>query len=201
MTNVVIRYFSGGLMMKVLAFAASNNKQSINRTLAAYAAGLVENAEIEVLDINEFEMPIFSDERENELGQPEQARRFFQKIGEADAIVMSYAEHNGSYSAAYKNLFDWTSRINKDVFQHKPALFLSTSPGPGGAASVLASAVNSAPYFAANLKSSMSVPSFHDNFDSKANALVNAGIQHELRQAVQLLGDHLDANKSSAAAA
>jgi NAD(P)H-dependent FMN reductase len=52
--------------MKVLAFAASNNKQSINRTLAAYAAGLMDNADVEVLDINDYEMPIFSDEREKE---------------------------------------------------------------------------------------------------------------------------------------
>jgi chromate reductase len=187
--------------MNVLAFAASNSKQSINRRLATYAASLIAEANVEILDIDDYEMQIFSEEREKELGQPEQAKAFFQKIADADAIIVSFAEHNGTYTAAYKNLFDWTSRINKDVFQHKPALFLSTSPGPGGAASVLASAVNSAPYFAANLKSSMSVPSFHDNFDSKANTLVNAGIQHELRQAVQLLGDHLDANKSSAAAA
>ena len=44
--------------MKVVAFGASNNKQSINRTLAAYAAGLIEHADVEVLDINDFEMPI-----------------------------------------------------------------------------------------------------------------------------------------------
>jgi chromate reductase len=187
MTNVVIRYFSGGLMMKVLAFAASNNKQSINRTLAAYAAGLVENAEIEVLDINEFEMPIFSDERENELGQPEQARRFFQKIGEADAIVMSYAEHNGSYSAAYKNLFDWTSRIDSKVYQNRPMLLLSTSPGPGGAANVLASATASAPHFAADVKASISVPSFYQNFDLESNQFTNEHFKQKIAAAARLL--------------
>ena len=173
--------------MKVLAFAASNNKQSINRALAAYAANLIEKAEVEVLDINDFEMPIFSDEREKELGQPDQAKRFFQKIGEADAIIVSYAEHNGSYTAAYKNLFDWTSRINSKVYQNRPMLMLSTSPGPGGAANVLASAKTSASHFAADVKASISVPSFYDNFDVDTNQLTNAQIKRELQQAVQLL--------------
>ena len=173
--------------MKVLAFAASNSSQSINRTLATYAANLIEDAEVETLDIADYEIPIFSEDREKELGQPEKARAFYRKIGEADALIVAYAEHNGSYTAAYKNLFDWTSRINNAVFQHKPALFLSTSPGPGGASSVLASAVNSAAYFAADVKASLSVPSFHENFDLEANKLVNSEIEQELKQAVKQL--------------
>ena len=173
--------------MKVLALGASNNKQSINRILAAYAASLLDEADVEVLDINDFEMPIFSDQREQELGQPEQAKRFYQKIGAADAIVISYAEHNGSYTAAYKNLFDWTSRINSKVYQNRPMLMLSTSPGPGGAANVLAAAKKSAPHFAADVKASISVPSFHDNFDVDTNQLTNAQIKREIEQAVQSL--------------
>jgi NAD(P)H-dependent FMN reductase len=187
--------------MNVLAFAASNSKQSINRKLATYAANLMADVNVEILDINNYEMPIFSEEREKELGQPEPATAFLRKIADADAIIISFAEHNGTYTAAYKNLFDWTSRIDKHVFQHTPALFLSTSPGPGGAASVLASAVSSAPYFAADLKASMSVPSFHDNFDSESNSLVNAAMRDELQRAVQLLGDHLGMKKTGVAAA
>ncbi|MEH6635888.1 MAG: NAD(P)H-dependent oxidoreductase, partial [Halioglobus sp.] len=173
--------------MKVLALGASNNKQSINRILAAYAASLLDEADVEVLDINDFEMPIFSDQREQELGQPEQAKQFYQKIGAADAIVISYAEHNGSYTAAYKNLFDWTSRINSKVFQGRPMLLLSTSPGASGAANVLAAARNSAPHFAADVKASISVPSFYENFDVDTNQLTNVQLMREMQEAVQLL--------------
>ena len=173
--------------MKVLAFAASNNKGSINRTLAAYAAGLIDDADVEVLDINDFEMPLFSDEREQALGQPEQARNFYRKIGEADAIVVSFAEHNGSYTSAYKNLFDWTSRISTRVFQGKPMLLLSTSPGPGGAARVLAAATGSAEHFAADVKASISVPSFFENFDVAGNQLTNVNIRLEIQRAAKLL--------------
>jgi len=173
--------------MKILAIAASNNRQSINRVLATYAAGLIDDASVEVIDIADYEMPIYSDEREQAQGQPPQARAFQQKIAEADALIVSFAEHNGSYTAAWKNLFDWTSRIDTRVYQDKPALFLATSPGPGGASTVLAAAVGSAPYFGGHVVSSLSVHSFHDNFDLGANELVHRGIQKRLRRAVRRL--------------
>ncbi|MEP5765156.1 MAG: NAD(P)H-dependent oxidoreductase [Halieaceae bacterium] len=173
--------------MKVLAFGTSNNRQSINRSLAGYAAGLVEGASVEILDINDYEMPIFSDEREQELGQPPQALAFSQKIAEADALVVSFAEHNGSYTAAYKNLFDWVSRIDRAVFQDKPVVYLATSPGPGGAAGVLAAAVGSAAHFGARLIASLSVPRFQNNFDSQAGHMTNPSLLAELKQAMQLL--------------
>jgi NAD(P)H-dependent FMN reductase len=167
--------------MKVIAFAASNSKNSINKKLATYAAGLIPNAIVEILDINDYEMPIFSEDREKELGQPQLAQDFFNKLGEADAIVISYAEHNGSYTAAFKNLFDWTSRIEQKIYQNKNMLILATSPGPGGAKTVLNSAVNSAPHFAANVVGSLSVPSFYNNFDSESGKLTNIELLDELK--------------------
>ncbi|OCH23428.1 NADPH-dependent FMN reductase [Aliivibrio sp. 1S128] len=167
--------------MKVLALAASNSSTSINKLLATYAAGLVPNADVELLDLNDFEMPIFSEDKEKELGQPDLAKRFFQKIGEADAIIISYAEHNGSYTAAFKNVFDWTSRIDMKVYQSKPMIMLATSPGPGGAATVLAAATGSAPYFAAEVKGSLSIPSFYDNFDMEKGELKNEALAQKLK--------------------
>lgn len=173
--------------MKLLAFAASSSSQSINKQLATYAASLVENADVEILDINEYEMPIYSSDREAELGHPQQAKQFYAKLGEADAIIISFAEHNGAYTAAYKNLFDWTSRIDMKVFQNKPMVLLSTSPGPGGAANVLAAAVGSAPYFAADVKAHLSIPSFFDNFDPQSGIVTNPELQDKLATAISLL--------------
>ena len=173
--------------MKVLAFAASSSSKSINKSLANYAASLVEGASFEMIDINDYEMPIFSQDREEELGQPQQAKDFFAKIGEADAIIISFAEHNGTYTAAYKNLFDWTSRIDMKVFQNKPVVYLATSPGPGGAASVLASATNSAQFFAADVRASLSIPSFYDNFDMASQKVTNPDIDKALFEAVNKL--------------
>ena len=173
--------------MKLLAFAASSSSKSINKLLAGYAASLVENADVELLDINDYEMPLFSQDKEAILGQPDEAKAFYKKIGEADALIISFAEHNGSYTAAYKNLFDWTSRINQKLFQNKPMVLLSTSPGPGGAATVLNSAVTSAPYFDGEVKASLSIPSFFDNFDVESQKITSQTIVEQLTQAVTTL--------------
>lgn len=174
--------------MKVLAFGASNSRTSINKSLATYAAQQIPNAEVEVLDLNDFELPLFSTDKEAELGQPELAKRFYDKIGEADAIIISFAEHNGSYTAAYKNLFDWTSRIDMKVFQNKPMALLATSPGPGGAANVLAAAKGSAPFFAADVKLDFSLPSFYDNFNQAELAFTNQELKQQLDEKLKLIG-------------
>jgi len=173
--------------MKLLTFAASSSSKSINKQLAVYAASLVEDAEVEVLDINDYEMPIFSQDKEEVLGQPDEAKNFYKKLGEADAIIISFAEHNGSYTAAYKNLFDWTSRINMKLFQNKPMVLLSTSPGPGGAATVLSAATTSAPYFAGDVKASVSVPSFFDNFDMENQNISSPDVLAQLQAAMNKL--------------
>lgn len=178
--------------MKVLAFAASSSSQSINKTLVTHAAELLKdnaNAEFEVLDLNDFEMPIYSSDRENESGIPAPAQAFRNKIAEADAILISFAEHNGSYTAAYKNLFDWTSRIDQKVYQNKKAVLLATSPGPGGAQNVLGAAVGSAPYFALDVKGSLSVPSFYDNFDAEKGELKSAEVADKLTAELAKLAD------------
>lgn len=173
--------------MKILAIGTSNNQESINKQLANYVAGLAKDAEVEVLSIADYEIPLFSDAREKQLGQPEPAKAFYEKIGQADALVISFAEHNGSYTAAYKNLFDWTSRIDTKVFQDKPAVYLATSPGPGGARSVLQSAVDSAGFFGADLVANVSIPSFYENFDSQNARITNDILQKQLKDAIQQL--------------
>lgn len=173
--------------MKLLAFAASNSSKSINKQLVTYAASLVNNAAVEILDINDYEMPLFSEDKEAILGQPEQAKAFFAKLGQADAIIISFAEHNGTYTAAYKNLFDWTSRIDMKVFQNKPMVLLASSPGPGGASSVLNAAQASAGFFAADVKATLSVPSFFDNFDVEKQQIRNPALLEELQSALATL--------------
>ncbi|WP_318433264.1 NADPH-dependent FMN reductase [Photobacterium leiognathi] len=166
--------------MKLLAFAATNSQQSINRALVTYAASQVNADEVEILDLNDFEMAIYSIDRENASGLPEQAQLFFDKIGQADAILISFAEHNGTYTAAYKNIFDWASRINQKFYQQKPVIMLATSPGPGGAKNVLDTAVTSAPFFDANVVGSLSIPSFYENFDLEKQTLINEELNSQL---------------------
>jgi chromate reductase len=173
--------------MKVLAFAASSSRSSINKSLVTYAANLLEDAQIDLIDLNDYEMPIYSSDRENESGIPQLAHDFYNKISAADAVMISFAEHNGSYTAAYKNLFDWTSRIDAKVYQGKPAVLLATSPGPGGAGNVLAAAKGSAPYFGLEVKADLSIAKFYDEFDMEKGELKNADTKDKLATAIAFL--------------
>ncbi|MDA3929817.1 MAG: NAD(P)H-dependent oxidoreductase [Prolixibacteraceae bacterium] len=118
---------------KIVAFGASNSKKSINKTLANYVANRVPNSEVDLIDLNDFEMPIYSIDRQHEKGIPEEAVRFLSIVKQADGIIISFAEHNGNFTVAFKNIFDWVSRIEKNVWMNKPMILLATSPGVGGA--------------------------------------------------------------------
>jgi chromate reductase len=166
--------------MKIIAFGGSNSQNSINKKLAAYAANQFENGEVEVLDLNDFAMPLFSVDLEKEIGQERKALAFLEKISEAAILVVSLAENNGNYSAAFKNVFDWASRIEKDVFQHKPMLLLSTSPGPRGGATVLEIARNAFPRYGGEIKASFSLPSFNANFDIEKGEISNEELKTNL---------------------
>ena len=171
--------------MKIIAFGGSNSQHSINKRLATYASSLFERAEVEVLDLNDFEMPIFSVDTEKEIGQHELAKAFLAKIESADVLVVSLAENNNNYSTAFKNIFDWSSRINKEVFQKKPMLLMATSPGTRGGASVLEIARNALPRYGAEIKASFSLPAFNANFDLEKNQISNAELDKELRDIIK----------------
>ncbi|MEJ7611714.1 MAG: NAD(P)H-dependent oxidoreductase [Ferruginibacter sp.] len=151
--------------MKIIAFAGSNSKQSINKKLATYAASLFEGATVEVLDLNDFEMPLFSVDLEKEIETPEAIGRFLAKIRSADLLIVSLAENNNSFNAGFKNIFDWNSRIEPKQFQNKPMLLMATSSGARGGSNVLEHAAVIFPRHNAIIKATFSLPSFRENFE------------------------------------
>ncbi|NDI98805.1 NAD(P)H-dependent oxidoreductase [Flavobacterium sp. LaA7.5] len=159
--------------MKIVALAGSSSTQSINKRLATYAAGLFENGQVELLDLNDYELPLFSVDKEKELGQPHIARAFLDKIGSADIIVLSVAEHNAGLTAAFKNSYDWASRQHKKVWQDIPMLLMSTSPGGYGGKNAMEAAKISLPRYGGNIRATFSLPSFNENFDVEAGKISN----------------------------
>ena len=154
-------------MKKIVAFGASNSKESINKKFAAYAASQIKESEITLLDLNDFEMPIFSIERENEIGFPTLAQKFRDQLNTADGIIISFAEHNGAYSTAFKNIFDWISRGGPNIWGNKPMFLLSTSPGGMGGKTVLEIAVGKISRMNENEIVHFSLPNFDENFDNQ----------------------------------
>jgi len=160
-------------MKKILAFGASSSKKSINKQLANYAASQLENVAVTAIDLNDFEMPIFSVDREEESGSPEAAQKFKKLVNECDGITISLAEHNGSYTAAFKNILDWASRIDKKTWSDKPIFLMATSPGGRGGQTVLGLAKTYFPYMGGKVVATFSLPGFYDNFSG------NEGIKNE----------------------
>jgi chromate reductase len=127
--------------MKLLVIGGSNSKNSINRKFAQFAASLFDNTIPELVDISQLDIPLFSVDREAEKGIPQAALDFANQIDNADMILLSLAENNGSYNVGFKNLMDWTSRIkDRKTWGNKAMLLLSTSPGARGGATVLEAA-------------------------------------------------------------
>lgn len=153
--------------MKTLVLGASTSSQSINRKLALYAASLIPGVETTDLDLRSYTLPIYSSDEEETNGIPPDAKAFIETISAHEAIIVSLAEHNGSYAAAFKNLYDWASRHESNVWAGKPMLLLSTSPGGRGGATVLESAKATFPRMGADIKASFSLPSFYENFDNE----------------------------------
>ena len=173
--------------MKIIAFAGSNSSTSINKKLATYASSLFENSDVEVLDLNNYEAPLFSVDREKVIGQAKQAQEFLAKLKSADVLVVSLAENNGNYSTAFKNIMDWCSRIEKEIFQNKPMLLMATSPGGRGGKSVVEIAENNLPRYGGAIKAVFSLPSYNENFDENLNIITNQQLDEELKNKVKNL--------------
>lgn len=173
--------------MKILAFAGSNSSTSINKKLVKYAVNQIDVSDFEILDLNEFEMPIYSSDREKEDGLPKLAYDFAEKIDTADLLLVSLAEHNGNFSAALKNLMDWVSRIpGRKIFGEKPMFLMATSPGKRGGASVLEIASKRFPFDGAMIFDTFSLPFFYEYFDDE-KGVINEEKANELEVKLEKL--------------
>jgi NAD(P)H-dependent FMN reductase len=176
-------------MKQIIAFAGSNSSTSINKQLATYAASLVDGVEVKVLDLNDFELPLYGMDHEIAHGIPDNAKTFLDLIKSSEGIVLSLAEHNGAYATVFKNLFDWMSRIDGKLWSDKPMLLMATSPGARGGATALEIALGRFGYMGGNIVGSFSLPSFNDNFsDGKTT---NEELNNQLLEEVEQFAESL----------
>jgi len=130
--------------MKILLFSASTRAASLNRQLIQRAFEIVVRLghEATLIDLNDFEMPIYSGDWESENGLPDAAEALKTLIAATDALVLSTPEYNGSFPALLKNTLDWCSRAGdgldgRAVYEGKKVIVMAASPGPRGGARVL----------------------------------------------------------------
>ncbi|MEL6255865.1 MAG: NAD(P)H-dependent oxidoreductase [Bacteroidota bacterium] len=181
-------------MKKILAFGASNSKTSINKALAVYAANQLLKVEVTVADLNDYASPLYSVDLEKEHGIDENALRFFELIKKNDAIVLSVAEYNGLHTSAFKNLWDWLSRIPMDkpfnIWDGKPMFLLSTSISRRSKNNVLKVSKELFPNFGAHIIADFYLPSF--NYFFKAGQIVEAKYLLKFEEQKNRFQQHLD---------
>jgi NAD(P)H-dependent FMN reductase len=166
--------------MKILAFAASNSLNSINKKLVEYAIQFIPADDRKVLDLNDYPAPIFGIDIEEKMGIPPAIRDLANQIDHADLLIISLAEHNGSYTAVFKNIFDWLSRNKAKCFEDKKMLLLSTSTGARGGRSVMDAALTRFPIHGAKIVGHFCLPKFNENFNEK-DGIVDETLHNEFQ--------------------
>lgn len=124
-------------MPKILAFAGSTKQRSFNRKLVRIAASGAHEAgaEVKIIELADYPMPLFSEDLEASDGMPVNALRFKQLLIEHDGFLIASPEYNSAFSPLLKNVIDWASRAqSKDeppllAYKGKVASIMATSPG------------------------------------------------------------------------
>ena len=127
---------------KLIAFAGSLRRDSFNKKLVRLAAdgASAAGAEVTVIDLADFPMPIYDGDIEASRGLPDNARKFREALKSHQGFLISSPEYNSSISAVLKNAIDWASRPDPQIagepslvaFAGKVAGLMSASPGALG---------------------------------------------------------------------
>jgi chromate reductase len=122
---------------RILAFGGSLRRDSFNQKLASVAASGAREAgaEVTLIALRDFPLPVFDQDLEDAEGMPAAARALKQLFREHDGLLIAAPEYNSSITAALKNALDWVSRAETDdepplvAFTGKTAALCAASPG------------------------------------------------------------------------
>mgnify|MGYP000334804828 CR=1 FL=1 len=122
---------------RILAFGGSLRRDSFNQKLASIAAEGARDAgaEVTLIELRDFPMPLFDQDLEAEIGKPDEAKRLKDLFLSHQGLIIASPEYNSGYSAALKNAFDWVSRGDSAdeppiyALAEKSAVLMAASPG------------------------------------------------------------------------
>lgn len=125
---------------RILTFAGSTRTGSFNKKLAGQAAQAAREAgaEVTLVDLRDFALPLFDEDLESASGLPENARKWKTLLRAHDGFFISSPEYNSSITGVLKNAIDWASRSESEdepplaCFRGKGAALASASPGALG---------------------------------------------------------------------
>jgi len=122
--------------VKVLGVSGSVRADSYNtRLLEAAAQAAPEGVEVELLDPSAIaELPLYDQDLDLSGDVPLSAQRLRDDWAEADALLFSTPEYNGSVPGGLKNAIDWASRPRLEAaLTNKTVSVVGASTGQFGA--------------------------------------------------------------------
>ena len=129
---------------RILVFAGSARRESLNKKLARVAAGFAKEAggDVTFVDLDDYPMPVYHGDLESAEGMPANGMKLREMFIAHDALLVVSPENNQSMSSLLKNTIDWLSRSIGDgkgnnsglaPFRGKVAAMMAASPGAYGA--------------------------------------------------------------------
>jgi chromate reductase len=116
--------------MKILMFAASFRKDSLNKKLIRSAKNLMPAGhEIMLKEFNDFMMPLYDGDIESTTGIPDGGKKLADLIAQVDAVIISSPEYNAGIPGTLKNAIDWTSRVKPVPWAGKQVFLMGATPG------------------------------------------------------------------------
>ncbi|QDU00056.1 NADPH-dependent FMN reductase [Gimesia aquarii] len=181
---------------RIVAFAGSTRENSYNKRLVTIAANSAREsgADVKLIDLRDFPMPLFDEDLETKEGKNEAARDFKQLLIDSDGILISSPEYNGSLSAVLKNAIDWATRADAGeapgslpAFRGKVVSLMSASPGGlGGLRGLVHLRAILGGLGCIMLPAQLAVSSAHDAFDETGNLKNEKQQQQILTQGQEL---------------
>jgi chromate reductase, NAD(P)H dehydrogenase (quinone) len=127
------------MMTKLLAFAGSIRQESFNRKALDYAVAGARDAgaEVTLIDLRDYALPLFDQDWESANGVPENAVNLKHLFIEHQGLLIASPEYNSSITPLLKNTLDWISRPWQGQsglvpYQNKVAALVSASAGALG---------------------------------------------------------------------
>jgi NAD(P)H-dependent FMN reductase len=119
---------------RILAFAGSARRESLNRKFLAIAVAAAREAggEVTLLDLNDYALPLYHGDLEEASGLPDNAKKLVAHITAHDALLVASPEYNSMFTPLLKNTLDWCSLAEENPFTGKVAAVISASPGAYG---------------------------------------------------------------------
>ena len=156
--------------MQNIAIISSSvrNGRSSHRVALYFKKYLGENgiANAEILDLKEYNFPLFDERLKNQRSPSSAAIEFAGKIKSADGVIIITPEYNGGYPASIKNAVD----LLYDEWQRKTVAIVTVSDGNFGGSQVIISLQYSLWKIRAwTVPARFPVPDVNEAFDEEGN--------------------------------